>query len=82
MLCCAVLCCAVLCCAVSGVEHLSGKTNDWRNREHLVLDLFSNLKKGKDPRVSSGGPLKHVITLRGPFMVSRKFAIRDDLNIR
>ena len=23
----------------------SGKANDWRNREHVVLDQFSNLKK-------------------------------------
>ena len=30
----------------------SGKANDWRNREHVVLDFFSNLKKGKDPRIS------------------------------
>ena len=43
------------------------KANDWRNREHVVLDLFSNLK-WKDPRVSFGEPLKHVITLRGPFI--------------
>ena len=25
---------------------LSGKANDWRNREHVVLDLFSNLNMG------------------------------------
>ena len=31
--------------------------------------------------VSFGEPLKHVITLRGPFMVSRKLAIRDEPNI-
>ena len=29
-------------------ECQSGEANDWRNRE-LVLDLFSNLKNGKDP---------------------------------
>ena len=28
-----------------------GKANDWRNREHVVLDLFSNPKMGKIPRV-------------------------------
>ena len=26
---------------------LLGKANDWRNREHVVLDLFSNLNMGK-----------------------------------
>ena len=26
---------------------LSGKANDWRNRGHVVLNLFSNLKMGK-----------------------------------
>ena len=26
---------------------LSGRANDWRNREHVVLDLFSNLNMGK-----------------------------------
>ena len=25
---------------------LLGKANDWRNREHVVLDLFSNLNMG------------------------------------
>ena len=25
---------------------LSGKANDWRNREHVVLDLFSNFNMG------------------------------------
>ena len=24
----------------------SGKTNDWRNREHVVLDLFSDFNMG------------------------------------
>ena len=33
-------------------------------------------------KVSFGEHLKHVITLRGPFMVSRKLAIRDEPNIR
>ena len=28
-------------------ECQSGEANDWRNREHVVLDLFSNLKMGK-----------------------------------
>ena len=32
---------------VSGVEQLSQAGDDWRNREHVVLDLFSNLKMGK-----------------------------------
>ena len=48
----------VLLCHVSGVETaLSGKANDWRNWEHVVLDLFSNLKNSKDTRVSFGEPL-------------------------
>ena len=40
----------------------SGKTNNWRNREHVVLDLFSNWKcvrsKGfvGEPLGSSGNP--------------------------
>ena len=29
-----------------------GEENDWRNREHVVLDRFSKLENGKDPRVS------------------------------
>ena len=28
-------------------EFQSGEASDWRNREHVVLDLFSNLKMGK-----------------------------------
>ena len=28
-------------------EGQSGEANDWRNREHVVLDPFSNLKMGK-----------------------------------
>ena len=35
----------------TGVEQLSsGKANDWRNRKHVVLDLFSNLQMGKIQR--------------------------------
>ena len=45
----------------------------------IELALFSKL--GKIWRLL-GEPLKHVITLRGPFMVSTKLAIRDDPNIR
>ena len=41
--------------------------------------LFSKL--GKIRRLH-GEPLMHVITLRGPFMVNSKLAIRDEPNIR
>ena len=46
---CCVLCFAVLCAVLCGVESgnstaLSGKANDLRNREHVVLDLFSNFE--------------------------------------
>ena len=60
---------------------LSDKTNVQRNREHVVLDLFSNFKWVRFS-VTFGEPLKHVINLRGPFMASRKLAIRDEPNIR
>ena len=36
----------------------------------------------EDPVVNFGEPLNHVMTLRGPFMVSRKLAIRDEPHIR
>ena len=43
--------CACLCVSlrhVSGVEQLHQvKASDWRNREHVVLDLFSNFEMGK-----------------------------------
>ena len=29
-------------------ECQSGEVSDWRNREHVVLDLFSNVENGKD----------------------------------
>ena len=32
---------------IAGVQQFSsGKANDWSNREHVVLDLFSNFKMG------------------------------------
>ena len=49
---------------------LSGKANDWRNRWHVYLNLFSNLKMGKIEKFF-GEPLKHVITIRGQILVSR-----------
>ena len=55
----------------------SGKANDWRNRERAVFDLFSHLKMGKDPVVTFGEPLKHVIAPSGQILVSR---IDDDLS--
>ena len=53
--CCVVLCCVVVClsgcvlCVVSlkikwSSTASSGKANDWRTRERVVLDLFSNLE--------------------------------------
>ena len=55
VLCVCVLCCVVVCLSgcVSCVVSLkikwsstasSGKANDWRTRERVVLDLFSNLE--------------------------------------
>ena len=52
---CCVLCCVVVClsgcvlCVVSlkikwSSTASSGKANDWRTRERVVLDLFSNLE--------------------------------------
>ena len=52
---CVVLCCVVVClsgyvlCVVSlkikwSSTASSGKANDWRTRERVVLDLFSNLE--------------------------------------
>ena len=46
------------------------KANDWRTRERVVLDLFSNLEKRRSERFF-GEPLKHVITIRGQILVSR-----------
>ena len=50
--------------SLRGVPHeswswttLSGEANDWRNRRHVVLNLFSDLTCGKDPKVSFGEPL-------------------------
>ena len=41
----------------------------------------SQTSNGHDPVVTSGEPLEQVTTLCGPFMVSRKFAMKDDSNI-
>ena len=43
---------------------ISGKANDWRNRQHVVLDLFQT-ENVQEPVLTFGEPLKHVITLRG-----------------
>ena len=47
----------------------------------LFSTLFSNFKWVRSS-VTFGEPLMHVITLRGPFMASRKLVIRDDTSIR
>ena len=82
---CCVLCCVVVClsgcvlCVVSrkikwSSTASSGKANDQRIRERVVLDLFSNFKWVRS-KSFFGEPLKHVITLRGPFMVIRKLTM-------
>ena len=48
---------------------------------NMLFSTCSQTLNGKDPRVSFGEPLGHVITLRGPFMASRTLAIRDRPNI-
>ena len=50
---------------------LLGKANDWKNREHVVLDLFSNLNMGNIQWLLSVNLWGQVITLRGLFLVSR-----------
>ena len=49
---------------------LSGKANDWRNQEHVVLDRFSKLENVWDPRDTLGEPPNHVMTLCGQILVS------------
>ena len=39
----------------------SGKANDWRTREHVVLDLFSNWKCVRSKRFFRGTSLRHVM---------------------
>ena len=48
---------------ITGAQQLQ---NVWKNREHVVLDLFSNLK-WVTPMVTFGERLEHVLTLRGLF---------------
>ena len=48
----------------------SRQTNDSRNRERAVLDLFSNFQWVRS-KGFFGEPLGHVITLRGQILVSR-----------
>ena len=43
--------------------------------------VFLKLEIGKIQGVASGEPLKHLITPCGKFLVSRKFAIRDEPNV-
>ena len=50
---------------------LSDKTNVQRNREHVVLDLFSNFKS-----------VRFSVTFGEPLWQAEKFAIRDEPNIR
>ena len=47
----------------------------------MLFSSCSRTLNGSDSMISFGEPLKHVITLRGPFMASRKLAIRDEPNI-
>ena len=86
-----VLCCAVLLydvvlcvslCHVSGVEQLYQAMRMIAGIGNVLFSTCSQTSNEQDLRVSFGEPLKHVITLRGPFIVSRKLAIRDDPNIR
>ena len=50
------------------------KATDQMSRARVVLDLFSNLKWVRSS-VTFGEPLGYAITLRGPFMVSRRLAM-------
>ena len=47
----------------------------------MFFSTYSQTSNGPDSMVSLSEPLKHVKTLRGPFRVSRKLAIRDEPNI-
>ena len=49
---------------ITGATASSGKANDWRNREHVVLDFFSNFTWLKVFRFF-GDPVGQVRTLRG-----------------
>ena len=62
------------------ISDAQAKATDYRNRARVVLDLFSNSKWVRSS-VTFGEPLGHVITLRGPFMVSRKLAMRNEPDI-
>ena len=59
------------------IEQLS-KANDLWSWQRIVLDLFSNFTRTR----SSGYFWGQVITLRGPFLVSGKVAMKDEPNIR
>ena len=74
VVCCGVLWCVVVCCGVLLSIYCNGEE---RSVQRLSVELDS-----EDPVVHFGEPLNHVMTLRGPFMVSRKLAIRDEPNIR
>ena len=58
------------------LKSVKSNATDWRNRARVVLDVFSNFKWLRS-KVTFGEPLGHVITLRGPFMVSRKLTMRN-----
>ena len=49
----------------------SGQANDQRESETCCSGTILKLENGIDPMVTLGEPLKHVIALRGPFLVSR-----------
>ena len=53
-----------------------------RGIKNVPCSTCSQTENVWDPVVIFGEPLKHVITLRGQILVSRKLAIRDDPNIR
>ena len=73
-----VVCVVCVCCVCVSLCHVSQVKRKMEDSATCCSRLFSNLTKGKDPRGSLGEPPGHVITLRGPFMVNRNLAIRDD----
>ena len=75
----AVLCCVVWWCVVCVVCVL---LSIYCKGEERSVQLLSVELDSEDPVVNFGEPLNHVTTLRGPFMVSRKLAIRGEPNIR
>ena len=52
-----------------------------RGLGNVLFSPCSQTSNGHDPVLSPGEPLEQVITLRGPFMASRKVAMKDEPNI-